>query len=108
YHIDPTLAPTLIATVEKQWVPLLLQKAINEPADLQNILPDHFPSEANKYYYHLLSAIDIACWDAWLQTNNTSLSKWLNVKTTHVKVYGSGGWLSYSDRELIKECQDYV
>jgi L-alanine-DL-glutamate epimerase-like enolase superfamily enzyme len=108
YHIDPTLAPSILATVKNQWVPLILKKDILSPQDIQKTLVNHFPSEANKYYRYLLSAIDIACWDAWSQAQNTPLSKLFNVTATRVKIYGSGGWLSYSDAELIKECQDYA
>ena len=56
---------------------------------------------------HALSAIDTAVWDAYAISKNISLSSMLGKKIDEIPVYGSGGWLSLSDKELIKEGENY-
>jgi L-alanine-DL-glutamate epimerase-like enolase superfamily enzyme len=53
------------------------------------------------------AVINVAMWDAWGQTLGQPIWKLLGAKTNRIPVYGSGGWLSYSDAELIEEATDY-
>lgn len=54
-----------------------------------------------------VASLNIAMWDAWSKTNNQPVWKLLGGHAQPVSIYGSGGWLSYSDQELINEVLDY-
>ena len=54
-----------------------------------------------------MASVNIAMWDAWGKTNGQPVWKMLGASRTEVPVYGSGGWLSYSDEELIAEVVGY-
>lgn len=54
-----------------------------------------------------LGIVNIAMWDAWGKVNGQPIWKMLGASRTEVPVYGSGGWLSYSDDELIDEVANY-
>jgi len=55
-----------------------------------------------------LSAMDIACWDLLGKTAGLPVHRLLGGFRSDVPVYGSGGWLSLSDSELIAECHAYA
>src|SRR5690606_32756308 len=46
-------------------------------------------------------------WDAWGKVNGQPIWKMLGAHSTEIPVYGSGGWLSYTDEELIEEVSRY-
>lgn len=52
--------------------------------------------------------INIAMWDAWARTLGAPMHRLLGQTRGSVPVYGSGGWLSYSDDELLDEVRGYV
>lgn len=54
-----------------------------------------------------LAIINIAMWDSWGKTLDRPIWQLLGSSCDKVNVYGSGGWLSYSDEELIQEVLDY-
>lgn len=54
-----------------------------------------------------LAALNTAMWDAWCRTLNQPIWKVLGGSARKVPVYGSGGWLSYTDEELLAEVLDY-
>jgi len=54
-----------------------------------------------------MSSVNISMWDAWGKVNAQPVWKMLGVSRTEVPVYGSGGWLSYTDEELIDEVTGY-
>ena len=53
------------------------------------------------------ATVNIAMWDAWGKTLDQPIWKLLGANGRHVPVYGSGGWLSYSDDELVDEVVNY-
>ncbi len=55
-----------------------------------------------------LSAIDIACWDVVAKTAGLPLHTLLGGFRTRVPVYGSGGWHSLTDAELVDECERFA
>jgi D-arabinonate dehydratase len=55
-----------------------------------------------------LSAVDIACWDLVGKAAGLPLHRLLGGFTEDVPVYGSGGWHSLTDVELIEECQAFT
>lgn len=55
-----------------------------------------------------LSAIDIALWDLKGKIFDIPLFRLWGGNQTRVPVYGSGGWTSYSDDELVAEMKEIV
>ncbi len=58
--------------------------------------------------YCALSAVDIALWDLKGKILGLPVYKLLGGNSTQVPVYGSGGWTSYSDDELVAEATAMV
>jgi L-alanine-DL-glutamate epimerase-like enolase superfamily enzyme len=54
------------------------------------------------------SAIDAALWDLLARRLNVPVSLLFGRRTNTVRVYGSGGWISYSDEDLADEVSRYV
>jgi L-alanine-DL-glutamate epimerase-like enolase superfamily enzyme len=52
--------------------------------------------------------VNVAMWDAWAKTLGVPVWKMFGVHHDRVPLYGSGGWLSYSEAELIDEAKRYV
>ena len=52
-----------------------------------------------------LSAVDIAVWDIVGKAAGLPVNTLLGGHRQRVPVYGSGGWLSLSDTELVAECE---
>ena len=54
-----------------------------------------------------VAAANIAMWDAWGHALNMPVWKILGSNAKKIPVYGSGGWISYTDEELLEEVLDY-
>lgn len=54
-----------------------------------------------------IAALNVAMWDAWGKTEDAPVWKMLGSGARKIPVYGSGGWISYSDEELLEEVLDY-
>lgn len=54
------------------------------------------------------SAVNVAMWDAWGKTLNVPLWQLWGIYNDRIMIYGSGGWLSYSTRELLAEVNTYL
>ncbi len=55
-----------------------------------------------------LSAVDIACWDILGKTAGLPVHRLLGGFEEQVPAYGSGGWHSLDDEELVAECQRFA
>ena len=54
-----------------------------------------------------LAALNVAMWDAWSRHNGQPVYRMFGCHRKPIPVYGSGGWLSYSDEELVDEVVAY-
>ena len=54
-----------------------------------------------------IAAVNLAMWDAWGHTCRQPVWKMLGANRRRIPVYGSGGWISYTDQELLEEVLDY-
>jgi D-arabinonate dehydratase len=55
-----------------------------------------------------ISAIDIALWDLKAKLFDVPLFRLLGPFTDRVPIYGSGGWTSFTEAELVREQVSYV
>lgn len=55
-----------------------------------------------------LGLANVAMWDAHARTLDLPIWRMLGGAARPIPVYGSGGWLSYSDDELLDEVRGYV
>jgi L-alanine-DL-glutamate epimerase-like enolase superfamily enzyme len=55
-----------------------------------------------------ISAVDIALWDLKARLFGVPLYRLLGPYTDRVPIYGSGGWTSYTEAELVREQMSYV
>ena len=70
---------------------------------------DSFLTCKNKTEIFALAALDIAAWDIFSKTEQKPLHQLLTSRATQsVPVYGTTGWLSLSEKELIRECEKYA
>lgn len=53
------------------------------------------------------AALNVALWDAWGHEVHQPIWKLLGTNRTKIPVYGSGGWISYSEKELLDEVLGY-
>ncbi len=52
--------------------------------------------------------VNVALWDAWARTLDAPMHRLFGTHCSSILVYGSGGWLSYSDQELVDHVSDYA
>jgi L-alanine-DL-glutamate epimerase-like enolase superfamily enzyme len=53
------------------------------------------------------ATVNVAMWDAWGNILGQPVHRILGSNGKKIPVYGSGGWLSYTDEELLEEVLDY-
>ena len=98
----------VVSYLEEELVPLVIGEEVADPGSLwSKMWSVNKARMRGGVGVHALSAIDTAVWDAFAITKNISLSSMLGKKIDEVIVYGSGGWLSLSDKELIQEAENY-
>lgn len=97
------------AVIEEELAPYLVDK---DPLDIERLWSEMFwklRSLGRKgIAIQALSAVDIALWDLKARSLNLPLYKLLGAARDRVPVYGSGGWTSYSQDELVSEQAGYV
>lgn len=52
--------------------------------------------------------VNLAMWDAWARHLGQPVWRLLGTAAARVPIYGSGGWLSYSNDELLDEVRGYA
>ncbi|MED5580120.1 MAG: mandelate racemase/muconate lactonizing enzyme family protein [Nitrospinota bacterium] len=57
---------------------------------------------------HALSCVDIACWDVLAKAAGQPINRLLGGFKQSIPVYGSGGWHTLSDEELLEEAEETV
>jgi L-alanine-DL-glutamate epimerase-like enolase superfamily enzyme len=95
-YIDAELAPLVIG-----------QDALAPAAAWHRMWSPNKPRMRAGLGVWALSAVDIACWDLLGKAADLPLHRLLGGFVSDVPVYGSGGWHSLSDDELIAECQTF-
>ena len=55
-----------------------------------------------------LGVVNVALWDAWARTLDVSMHRLFGTHCDSILVYGSGGWLSLSDQELVEHVSAYA
>ena len=106
FHYSPRAIEGALHDMKK----LVLEKgyAINETLKLKA----DFEREA-EYFGNVglqrwaQATVNVAMWDAWGKTLGQPIHKLLGSNGKKIPVYGSGGWLSYSDEELLEEVLGY-
>ena len=53
------------------------------------------------------AALNVALWDCWAHTFEVPIWQLFGTNHTKIPVYGSGGWISYTEQELLDEVIDY-
>lgn len=54
-----------------------------------------------------LATLNVALWDAWSRTLGQPIYRMFGCHRKPIPVYGSGGWISYTDEELVDEVVNY-
>lgn len=54
-----------------------------------------------------LATLNVAMWDAWARTMGQPIYRMFGCHRKPIPVYGSGGWISYTDEELVDEVVNY-
>lgn len=96
-YIDAELAPLIIG-----------QDALRPEAVWQRMWGPNKPRMRAGIGVWALSAVDIACWDLVGKVAGLPVHRLLGGYRVDVPVYGSGGWHSLSDDELIAECRGFA
>jgi L-alanine-DL-glutamate epimerase-like enolase superfamily enzyme len=102
-------SPEAIAGALRDVAPMVIGREVSETGVF---LRDH--EAATEYFGQnglhrwAQGMVNIAMWDAWARSLGQPVWRLLGVHHDRVPLYGSGGWLSYSNEELIDEVTGYV
>ena len=100
---------TLVPYIEKELAPLAVgQDALAPEALWMRLWGPNKPRMRGGLGVQALSAIDTACWDALARAADMPLSTILGGFRNTVPVYGSGGWLTFTDAEMVDECMGFM
>lgn len=95
--------------IEKNIAPRLIGK---DPFETETIWQDLFQYlrgvGRKGLMFCALSAVDIALWDLKGKITGLPLFRMFGGNERRIPVYGSGGWTSYSDEELVEEMKMIV
>ncbi len=100
---------TLVSYIEKELAPLAIgQDALAPEALWVRLWGPNKPRMRGGLGMQALSAVDTACWDALAKAADMPLSRILGGFRDEVPVYGSGGWLTFTDAEIVDECVGFM
>jgi len=95
--------------IEKNIAPKLIGRDPFETEVIWNEMVAYLRGVGRKgLMFCALSAVDIALWDIKGKMLNIPLYKLFGGNDPRVPVYGSGGWTSYSDEQLVEEMVSLV
>ena len=99
----------MLAYIENELTPLAIGQDALAPEALWNRMwaPNKARMRGGLGLYSL-SAVDIACWDVVAKVAGLPLNRLLGGFRYEMPVYGSGGWHTLSDAELLEEAQEAV
>ncbi|WP_207420852.1 mandelate racemase/muconate lactonizing enzyme family protein [Desertivirga brevis] len=109
YLLSFQYSPAAITGAFKDLLPHVKGYAANETGKVLKKLDDlseYFGNSGVSKWAR--AAINIAMWDAWGKYLNQPVGKLLGTYKDKCNIYGSGGWISYTIDELIKEVTDYA
>ncbi len=99
----------LVHYIEKELAPLAVGRDALAPEALwQRLWGPNKARMRGGLGVQALSAIDTACWDALAKAAGAPLQCLLGGFRKKVPVYGSGGWLTFTDSEMVEECQGFM
>jgi L-alanine-DL-glutamate epimerase-like enolase superfamily enzyme len=109
YGVGGNASAALVPYIGAELAPLLIGEDLFRPEAVWHRLwsPNKARMRAGLGVW-ALSAVDIACWDALGKAVGQPVHRLLGGYTTEVPVYGSGGWLTLTDTELVDECQAFA
>ncbi|MEE2746581.1 MAG: mandelate racemase/muconate lactonizing enzyme family protein [Pseudomonadota bacterium] len=107
--LDRRGTKAVVSYIENELAPIAIGSSIDDPQNLwQKMWSPNKPRMRGGVGVHALSTVDIAVWDALAKTKNVPLVVLLGGAIEEVPVYGSGGWLSMDDSELVAEAMNFV
>ena len=95
--------------IQNELAPLVIGEDVSSPERIWNTLWS--PNKARMrggLGVMSISALDTACWDAFSKSVSMPLHTILGGFRKKVPVYGSGGWFTFSDNDLVEECQNFM
>ncbi|MDA1000515.1 MAG: mandelate racemase/muconate lactonizing enzyme family protein [bacterium] len=99
----------IVPYIEHELAPLALgQDALAPEALWQRLWGPNKARMRGGLGLYSLSAVDIACWDVVAKVANLPLHTLVGGFKKEVPVYGSGGWHTLSDGELVAECEMFA
>lgn len=106
FHYSPNAIEGALKDLKK-----FVEERDYEVFETQEIQHDY---EAESEYFGIvglqrwaLATLNVALWDAYGKSLNQPVWRLLGCHSRRIPVYGSGGWISYSEKELIEEVSDY-
>ena len=107
--LDRRGTKAVVSYIETALAPLALGQDVAQPSVLwQRMWSPNKARMRGGVGVHALSALDTAVWDAAAKIQNQPLATLLGGTRDRIDVYGSGGWLSLSDEELVSEAQGHA
>jgi len=102
-------AASVLAYLEERLKPLLLGE---DPLGIERLWEKMYRGDRGVRRVgiagYALSALDIGLWDIAGKAANLPLYKLWGAFTDRVACYGSGGWPSYSEQDLVGEAEHYA
>ena len=106
FHYSPNAIEGALKDIKKHI--LEREYSINETIRLKldfDVESEYFGNEGLLRWAY--GAVNVAMWDAWGKTLKQPIHKLLGSNGKKIPVYGSGGWLNYSTKELLDEVTGY-